>query len=539
MSREENNIDEIKNTPAQLPRFTDPEYFAKRPWTEYVFIVAICSCQLITQSGTTDVLTHMYQLQDSFNDSNAKIPWYLASFGMAVGTLIIFSGRVGDAYGLKRVLLGGYIWTVIWSILCGISYYDRGAGSNFYIAARAFQGAGVAFILPNAIGIVGRVYTTGILRKKIIFGCIGFCAPLGGTLGTVFSGVIAVRTGRWDWNYYAYAIFSLVIAILLFASVPHVPVTYAEDGKRQSIDLIGGILVTGSLVLFNFVWNEAAVVGWQQPYIIVLLIISIPMFIAFVFWELKFAKNPLIPAEVLSHGKVMAVLFILFLGWGAFGINIFHYATLMQQFRHESAFATGIAMTPAVITGFCAAISCALLMSPKTVELIMFGSMCCFLGSSFVLGFAGIDESYWRNTFGLWIIAPFGMDWSFPAGTIMLTEQMPPKFQGLAGSLVTVMVNYGTATFLGFAGVVEAQLTKLRPDDEWRSWRGALYFNIGISGLATSLAFLLVLNKFFFSRSNDFQHRVEHTDKNNEEQVGGAEEKKSYSDRDSVSALSV
>lgn len=536
MSSPETN--ENHKTVNPVPRFTDPSYFSKQPWTEYIFIVSICICQLITQSGTTDVLTHMNDLQDSFNDSSASTPWYLASFGMAVGTLIIFSGRVGDAYGLKKALLGGYIWTIIWSILCGISYYDRAAGSNFYITARAFQGAGVAFILPNAIGIVGRVYTPGILRKKIIFGCIGFCAPLGGTLGAVFSGIIAVRTNDWYWNYYAYAIFALLNALVLFISVPHIPVTYGDDGKRQSIDLIGGILITGSLVLFNFVWNEAAVVGWQEPYIIVLLIVSIPMFIAFVFWELKFAKNPLIPAEVLSHGKVMAVLLILFLGWGAFGINIFHYATLMQQFRHESPFVTGIGMAPAIITGFCAAISCALLIGPNTVELIMFGSMLCFLASSLVLGFAGTEETYWRNTFGLWIVAPFGMDWSFPAGTILLSEEMPAKFQGLAGSLVTVMVNYGTATFLGFAGVVEAQLLKLRPDDEWRSWRGALYFNIGISGLATSLAFLLVLKKFFFSHGGNSHSSLEYNN-GKEESAGVTEEKESHSDGDSISALSV
>lgn len=476
--------------------FMDDAFFGKHKSLEYVFIFSACCGQLAMQSATTDALTHMYQLKSDFNDPESMSPWYIASFGLAVGTIILISGRVGDAYGIRNALMGGYFWTIIWSILCGIAYYDRKDGAALYICCRAFQGVGVAFILPNVLGAVGRVYRQGTLRKKLVFGLIGFCAPLGGLFGFIMSGVIAVRTKYWYWNYYAYAIFCSVAAILTFVSVPKLPPRLLENGERQDLDLIGGFFGISGLTLFNFAWNQAPVVGWSSAYIITILAVSVPLLAAFVVWEYKFAKNPLVPAEVLGNSRLTSTLLVFTLGWGAFGVNIYHYATLMQEFRHESPFVTGAGVAPAPVMGFIAAISCALLISPKTDTLILFGSMLMFTTSSIVLATAGKHESYFRHALGLWICAPFGMDWSFPAVTIIFSEELPPHLQGLAGSLVSVTMNYGISIFLGIAGTVEQQLLDHRPDDRWRAWRGAVYFNVGTAALAASISFFFILQRY-------------------------------------------
>lgn len=146
-------------------KFTDPAYFRTQPYMEYAFILSSCFGQVMTLAATTDVLTHMNQLQKTFGSPAAFKPWYMASFGLSVGTIILISGRYGDVYGIKKVLLGGYLWTVLWSILSGISWYTQHLGPSFYVVARTFQGVGIAFVLPNIIGSVGRVYHNG-LRKR-------------------------------------------------------------------------------------------------------------------------------------------------------------------------------------------------------------------------------------------------------------------------------------------------------------------------------------------------------------------------------------
>lgn len=54
---------------------------------------------------------------------------------------------------------------------------------------------------------------------------------------------------------------------------------------------------------------------------------------------------------------------------------------------------------------------------------------------------------------------PFGMDMSFPAATVILSNQMPPEQQGLAASLVNTIVNYSISIALGIAGTVEVNIT--------------------------------------------------------------------------------
>lgn len=475
-------------------KFTDPAYFRTQPYMEYVFILSSCFGQVMTLAATTDVLTHMNQLQKTFGSPAAFKPWYMASFGLSVGTIILISGRYGDVYGIKKVLLGGYLWTVLWSILSGIAWYTQHLGPSFYVVARTFQGVGIAFVLPNIIGSVGRVYHNG-LRKKMVFGLIGFSAPSGAWLGLTMSGVIAVRTERWDWNYYAYAIFALLVGALTHISVPDLPHVLNEDGSQQNLDIVGSILGVSGLVLFNFSWNHAPIVGWQEGYIIALLVVGVFLLCLFIYWELKWASNPLVPKAVLRNSRLPLTLLCVFFGWGSYAIDVYHCYTLYLDFRGYTPFAAGVGLTPAPFFGLCAGISCALLISHKTVELILIGAMLGFLGMTIVLTTAKIDESYFRNTMGMWMIGPLGMDWSFPAASIMLSEFLPPKSQGMAGSLVSVMMNYGISIFLGFAGTVEEELLKQRPQDPWRAWRGAQYFSCGVAGLGLVISIILLVTK--------------------------------------------
>lgn len=479
-----------------MEKFTDPSYFRDHPWMEYAFILCAAFGQFLTQNATTDVLVHMYQLTEDFDTSSAFMSWYMASFGLAVGTIILVSGRYGDVYGIKKVIIGGYVWTVLWSILCGIAYYTKARGPSFYVCARCFQGVGLAFILPNVLGAVGRVYTAGTLRKRIVFGVIGYSAPLGGFAGIFMSGVIGVRTNYWYWNYYAFAIFSFLVGILTYICMPDFEPQLNEDGTEQGVDLIGSFLGVSAMVLFNFSWNQAPVAGWNSAYIITLLVVGFVLFLVFGIWEIHFAKDPILPSIVLKSPRLIGILLIIFVGWGAFGINIYHGATLLLEFRHYSLFAAGAMLTPAPVMGLFAAFSCAVFISRHTVEWILLASMLSFVAMSVVEATAKIDESFFRNTLGLGIVAAFGMDWSFPAASIMLSEELPRHYQGMAGSLVTVMMNYGISIFLGVAGTVEQQLTLQRPDDTWRAWRGAMYFSVGISGLGATIAAFFVVIKY-------------------------------------------
>jgi MFS family permease len=83
-------------------------------------------------------------------------------------------------------------------------------------------------------------------------------------------------------------------------------------------------------------------------------------------------------------------------------------------------------------------------------------------------------------------------DLSFPSATIIMSNFMPRRLQGLGASLVSLFVNYSISLALGIAGTVE---TQVNPDGSHllQGYRGAWYFGIGCGGLGMALSVWLIL----------------------------------------------
>lgn len=74
--------------------------------------------------------------------SNDQLAWLVSGFALTVGTFVLVSGRLGDVFGYKRMLLVGYSWFALWSVVVGFSVW-----SNSYVLivfARVLQGIGPA-----------------------------------------------------------------------------------------------------------------------------------------------------------------------------------------------------------------------------------------------------------------------------------------------------------------------------------------------------------------------------------------------------------
>lgn len=86
---------------------------------------------------------------------------------------------------------------------------------------------------------------------------------------------------------------------------------------------------------------------------------------------------------------------------------------------------------------------------------------------------------------------------SFPAGTVILSNQMPPEHQGLAASLINTMVNYSISIALGIAGTVEVHINNqgATPEDIMNGIRGAWLTGVILAGVG------VLLGALFFART--------------------------------------
>ncbi|KAG4439029.1 hypothetical protein IFR05_005493 [Cadophora sp. M221] len=371
---------------------------------------------------------------DSFSVTNeGQLSWYLAAFSLTVGTFILPAGRLGDMYGHKKIFLFGTIWYGVWSLIAGFSVYS---GSILYSICGGFQGVGPALMVPNALAIAGRGFQGK--KKNYVFACFGVSAPAGAVLGGI---VLFVYTGT------SYVILTPDERDL------------NSDVSKATFDFAGTITGVTGLVLFNFAWNQTAVVGCS------------------------ISSHTI---NSLSKEAVYA-LSIIACGWAAFGIWVFYLWQLIENLRHHSVLSSAAQQCPVAVSGLLASLAVGHLFSKFHVAYTMAGDMAYFVTGQVFLATVPVSQTYWAQTFAALIVMPWDMDMNFPAGTIILSDGMPREHQGIAASLIKTVVNYSISFSLGIAGTIVRRADG-GGDSTLRSYRNAWYFAIGLDGLGMVIA---------------------------------------------------
>ncbi|EFZ04239.1 Major facilitator superfamily domain protein [Metarhizium robertsii ARSEF 23] len=406
------------------------------PVREAVFVAVVCMAQFCTQAAFMGTLVLLRTIGDSFGVSSPpRLAWLVGGYSLTVGTFILFSGRLGDVFGYKRVLLAGLAWFSLWSLVAGLSVYSS---YTLAVLSRVLQGIGPAVCLPNALAILGAAYPPG--HRK----------------------AMAPRTWR---------------------------------GWAETLDLAGALLGVVALVLFNFAWTQAPISGWATPTILVPLVLGLLLLGAFAVVEFRVSRKPLVPFDAVN-ADVAFVLAAVACGWASFGVWTLYLVQVLQDVRGLSPLLTTAWFLPVVFLGICAAVVTGKLLGPLQVRppYVMAMALLAFTLGSVLTASTPPDQSYWGQTFVSMLVMPFGMDMSFPAATLILSDAVPKRHQGVGASLVNTVVNYGIALGVGFAGTVEVQVHGHgdTPDDLMRGFRGALYMGVGLAGLGLAVSLWFV-----------------------------------------------
>ncbi|KIN07549.1 hypothetical protein OIDMADRAFT_99662 [Oidiodendron maius Zn] len=468
---------------------------------EIVFVAVLACAQFMTQAGLAMSIAPLHIIGSSFGTNNpGQRSWMPAAYSLTVGTFILIAGRLGDLYGHKRLVIIGYSWFALWSLLAGFSVYSD---IIFFDCCRAFQGIGPALLLPNSIAILGRAYKPG-LKKSIIFSLNGATAPSGFVVGAVFSSLLSQRLW-WPWAYWIAGIALLVLAVLGAFVIPYTPPPERDNSVSTfaRIDIWGSVTGVSGLVLINFAWNQAPVVGWDNPYTYVLLIVGFISMGIFGYIESRVAKFPLIPPEIMNRDTGF-LLGCVALGWAAFGVFVFYFWQFLESLRNLTPLLATAQFSPVLVSGFCAAIVTGLLIDRLPGSTIMLMALLAFTTGLILVATAPVHQSYWAQTFVATIIMPWGMDMSYPAATLLLSNMMPKAHQGVAGSLVNTVINYSISIALGIAGTIEVQINNggTDPGDLLKGYRSAWYLGIGLAGSGAICAVIFGIDTWRKSRKN-------------------------------------
>lgn len=139
--------DDLARTQSQAHSFLAPKLSLPH---EIAFVGVTCCAQLTTQASMGPSLSIGREIGREFGVmSAADVAWYLAAYALTIGTFILICGRLGDLFGHKRMMVIGYTWYAVWTMICGLSVYSD-SGNIMLIVCRMCLVLPMPIFFPNS-----------------------------------------------------------------------------------------------------------------------------------------------------------------------------------------------------------------------------------------------------------------------------------------------------------------------------------------------------------------------------------------------------
>ncbi|KAJ7309445.1 major facilitator superfamily domain-containing protein [Mycena albidolilacea] len=363
---------------------------------------------------------------------NGQMSWVAAGFSITTGSFVLVGGRLGDVYGHRLIWLLALVWSMIWNLVSGFA-----RSPAFYDAARGLAGIGTGLMLPTAVARLGQAYPPG-QKRNLAFGLFGALAHSAGqevlywvllAQHCVLLFPIAPKVPTHT------ALSAIKNAMNLAIAIPGIPITIGV-GLGGDVDWLGAFLGVAGLILFNFSFNQAPLVGWASPSVIAPLVIGTVTLLLFAVWEIKGAKSPILPFSIWRGPTFLAVMVSAFLSFMSFGIFIFYHIQFIHDFRGASALQAIAWLAPFTIDGFIAACLAAVLINRVPAQVIICGALIAVMVANILTMTAPVSGSYWTAPFFAALFASFGPDMS-------RFEHRPPQRAGYALGIVAFPVILG------------------------------------------------------------------------------------------------
>ncbi|WP_026621818.1 EmrB/QacA subfamily drug resistance transporter [Ensifer sp. WSM1721] len=143
---------------------------------------------LLSSLGTSIANVALPTLAEAFAASFRQVQWIVLAYLLAVTTLIVSVGRLGDILGRRRLLITGIALFAAASALSGVA-----PTLWLLIAARAAQGIGAAIMMALAMALVGE--TVPKEKTGSAMGLLGTMSAIGTALGPSLGGILIAGAG--------------------------------------------------------------------------------------------------------------------------------------------------------------------------------------------------------------------------------------------------------------------------------------------------------------------------------------------------------
>lgn len=399
----------------------------------------------ITQTMVTPLIARFPAIFDSTAASTA---WIVTATLLAAAVAVPISGRLGDMYGKRRMMLLLAIPLVVGGVVCALA-----PTVEVMIAGRALQGIGSGMV-PLGIALLRDVVPKEKLSSSIA--TVSATLGVGGAIGMPLSAAV-VEFADWRFVFWGGAGISVLAALAIWWLVP----SLAPAVRAQRFDALGAAGLAVGLVALILPISQGSQWGWASPLTLGLFGGAIVVLGLWGLWETRVAA-PLVDLRSTVRPRVLLTnVASIFVGFGMYASmlvlpQVLQLPTSTGYGLGQSVLAAGLWMAPAGVM--------MLLLSPVG------GRLTDARGPKFtlVLGVAILACGYgvallgMGSTWGLLltgIVVNSGVALAYGAMPALIMGAVPRSETAAANGFNTLMRSLGTTTGAAIIGVVLAQMT--------------------------------------------------------------------------------
>ena len=296
------------------------------PAGRWVLLATILGSSMAMLDGTVVNLA-LPRIAEDLDASFTDLQWIMNGYTLALASLILLGGALGDRYGRRRVFLIGAALFTVASLACAVA-----PSVGALIAARVAQGVAAAMLTPGSLAILQASFEPGERGRAI-----GTWSGLGGVATAIgpFLGGWLVDAASWRWIF----LLNLPLGIAVLAvGTAHVPESRDPDATGR-LDLRGAAL--GALGLAGLTLGLTEQSTWMA-------VAGAALLVAFVVFEMR-VDEPLVPMSMFRSATFSGTNAVTLFLYGALGVTFFMLGLVLQGPLGYTPLQAGAATMPVTL----------------------------------------------------------------------------------------------------------------------------------------------------------------------------------------------
>ena len=393
-----------------------------------VIAAAVLGSGMALLDGTV-VNVALVRIGEELRAGMSDLQWITNGYLLALASLILLGGSLGDRFGRRRVFVIGVAWFTLASAACGLAQ-----SPGQLVVARVLQGVGGALLTPGSLSLIQSSFRPGDRGKAI-----GAWSGLGGIASAAgpFVGGWLVQYASWRWAFLVNV--PLGVATIWIAQL-HVPESRDERADHH-FDVPGATLATLALGVTTFALIQHEALGAGPT--VGVLALGLAIGVAFVVVERR-TPHPMVQPALFASRQFSAANAMTLLVYAALGAVFFFLTLQLQTVLGYGPMLAGMASLPVTVLMLFLASKGGELASRIGPRLPMtLGPVVCGVGTVLLAG-VGAGSTYWLGVLPGITVFGLGLVLLVAPLTATVLAAAPDRYAGVASGVNNAVARAGS-----------------------------------------------------------------------------------------------